>query len=63
MRAVVQRVTSSKVSVDGKTVGEIGKGFNVLLGVVEDDTGENFFGEGLDVGAVGEPAGSFEQGR
>ena len=35
MRAVVQRVTSSKVSVDGKTVGEIGKGFNVLLGVVE----------------------------
>lgn len=40
MRAVVQRVTSSKVSVDGKIVGEIGKGFNVLLGVVEGDTGE-----------------------
>ena len=40
MRAVVQRVTSSKVSVDGKTVGEIGKGFNVLLGVVEGDTDE-----------------------
>lgn len=40
MRAVVQRVTSSKVSVDGKTVGEIGKGFNVLLGVVEGDTNE-----------------------
>ena len=38
MRAVVQRVTSSKVSVDGKTVGEIG--FNVLLGVVEGDTDE-----------------------
>ena len=33
MRAVVQRVTSSKVSVDGK-------GFNVLLGVVEGDTDE-----------------------
>lgn len=40
MRAVVQRVTSSKVSVDGNTVGEIGKGFNVLLGVVEGDTDE-----------------------
>lgn len=40
MRAVVQRVTSSKVSADGKTVGEIGKGFNVLLGVVEGDTDE-----------------------
>ena len=40
MRAVVQRVTSSKVSVDGKTVVEIGKGFNVLLGVVEGDTDE-----------------------
>lgn len=40
MRAVVQRVTSSKVSVGGKTVGEIGKGFNVLLGVVEGDTDE-----------------------
>ena len=40
MRAVVQRVTSSKVSVDVKTVGEIGKGFNVLLGVVEGDTDE-----------------------
>lgn len=40
MRAVIQRVTSSKVSVDGKTVGEICKGFNVLLGVVEGDTDE-----------------------
>lgn len=40
MRAVVQRVTSSKVSVNGKTVGEIGKGFSVLLGVVEGDTDE-----------------------
>lgn len=40
MKAVVQRVTSSKVCVAGKTVGEIGKGFNVLLGVVEGDTDE-----------------------
>ena len=37
MRAVVQRVLSSSVSVGGKTVGKIGKGFNVLLGVCEGD--------------------------
>lgn len=38
MRAVVQRVSSSKVVVDGKVVGEIGKGFNVLLGISKEDT-------------------------
>lgn len=38
MRAVVQRVSSSKVSVDGVVKGDVGKGFNVLLGVTEDDT-------------------------
>lgn len=38
MRAVVQRVTSSSVSVDGKVVGKIGKGMNVLVGVGEGDT-------------------------
>ncbi len=38
MKAVVQRVKRADVVVDGKTVGEIGKGFLVLLGVVEGDT-------------------------
>ena len=38
MKAVVQRVTSSKVSVDGELKGSCGKGFNVLLGVQDDDT-------------------------
>jgi D-tyrosyl-tRNA(Tyr) deacylase len=33
MRAVVQRVLRAKVSVDGKTVGEIGRGMLVLLAV------------------------------
>ncbi len=37
MRAVVQRVSSAGVKVDGETVGEIGKGLVVFLGVTEDD--------------------------
>jgi len=38
MRAVVQRVKSSKVEVSGKVVSEIGFGLNVLLGICEGDT-------------------------
>jgi len=38
MRAVVTRVDSARVTVDGETVGEIGKGFLVLLGVSVEDT-------------------------
>lgn len=38
MKAVIQRVTNAKVTVDGEVTGEIGKGFLVLLGVTEDDT-------------------------
>jgi D-tyrosyl-tRNA(Tyr) deacylase len=38
MRAVVQRVTRAKVTVDAKVVGEIEKGLVVLLGVARDDT-------------------------
>ena len=38
MRAVVQRVLQSDVSVNGQAVGEISKGLNVLLGVVDGDT-------------------------
>ena len=41
MRAVVQRVISSKVEVDGKVIGSIGKGLNVLLGISREDTGED----------------------
>lgn len=40
MRAVVQRVTEAKVDVDGVTVGSIGKGFLVLLGVGQNDSEE-----------------------
>ncbi|SFE18249.1 D-aminoacyl-tRNA deacylase [Peptostreptococcus sp. D1] len=37
MRAVVQKVTASNVSVDGEVVGKINSGLLVLLGVGEDD--------------------------
>ena len=37
MRAVVQRVTEARVEIDGETIGEIGAGFLVLLGVARDD--------------------------
>ena len=38
MRAVIQRVTRARVTVDGAIVGEIGKGLVVLLGVAREDT-------------------------
>lgn len=38
MRAVLQRVSAARVAVAGKTVGEIGKGLLVLLGVEQGDT-------------------------
>ena len=37
MRAVVQRVTKASVTVDGETVGAIGKGVMILLGVTHTD--------------------------
>jgi D-tyrosyl-tRNA(Tyr) deacylase len=37
VRAVVQRVLSASVTVDGETVGEIGPGLLVYLGVTHDD--------------------------
>ncbi|MEM6346846.1 MAG: D-aminoacyl-tRNA deacylase [Bacteroidota bacterium] len=38
MRVVIQRVQHSKVVVEGETVGQIGAGLMVLLGVTHDDT-------------------------
>lgn len=38
MRAVVTRVASASVTIDGKINGQIGRGFLVLLGVGPDDT-------------------------
>lgn len=38
MKAVIQRVKHAMVEVDGKTVGSVGEGYMILLGVVEGDT-------------------------
>lgn len=41
MRAVVQRVSKASVEVQGRTVGAVGPGLLVLLGVGRDDTEED----------------------
>ena len=38
MRAVLTRVKSASVTVDGKVIGKIGPGFLILLGVTHEDT-------------------------
>jgi D-tyrosyl-tRNA(Tyr) deacylase len=38
MKALLQRVTSASVTVDGETVGKIGHGLVVFIGVANDDT-------------------------
>lgn len=38
MRAVIQRVRRADVSVNGETIGQIGAGFLVLLGISPEDT-------------------------
>ena len=40
MKFVIQRVTSADVKVNGETLGEIEKGFMVLIGVSDSDTKE-----------------------
>ena len=37
MKAVIQRVSEASVKVDGKIVGEIGKGLMLLIGIDEQD--------------------------
>lgn len=38
MRAVLTRVREASVVIDGQTVGQIGRGFLILLGISPDDT-------------------------
>ena len=40
MRIVIQRVSRASVTVDGETVGKIGKGFLLLIGAADTDTEE-----------------------
>lgn len=41
MRFVIQRVKSSRLEVDGELISEIGRGYNVFLGVTKGDSMEN----------------------
>lgn len=41
MKFVIQRVLESSVTVDGQVIGQIGKGFLVLIGAGQNDTKEN----------------------
>ena len=41
MRAILTRVNSASVTIDGQVVGQIGKGFLILLGVGPNDTPEH----------------------
>ena len=41
MKALLQRVTSAQVSVKGETVGKIGYGLVVFIGVANEDTAED----------------------
>lgn len=38
MKAVIQRVSHASVTVDGELISKIGKGYLILLGVMDDDT-------------------------
>lgn len=40
MKLVIQRVLNASVKVDDKIIGEIGKGYMVLIGIAETDTKE-----------------------
>ena len=42
MRAVLTRVNSASVTIDGEVVGKIGKGFLILLGVGPEDTEKEY---------------------
>jgi D-tyrosyl-tRNA(Tyr) deacylase len=64
MRAVVQRVLRARVVVGGETVGAIGRGLCVLLGVAADDTmaeAERLAGKLARLRIFENEAGKFDQ--
>lgn len=49
MRFLIQRVSSASVAVEGRTIGKIGRGFLVFVGISQSDT--------MDAGHSGNPDG------
>lgn len=41
MKAIIQRVSQSSVTVDKQTIGKINNGLNILLGIHKEDSEEN----------------------
>lgn len=41
MRALIQRVSRASVSIEGEIHGEIGNGLTILLGICEEDNGDD----------------------
>lgn len=65
MRAVVQRVSQSKVEVDGEVLGEINNGLMVFLGVEEGDTEQDMVylaGKIVGLRIFEDPAGKMNLG-
>jgi D-tyrosyl-tRNA(Tyr) deacylase len=52
MRAIIQRVTSASVSVDGIIIASIDAGLMILLGVGPEDSGDNALQLARKVGAL-----------
>jgi D-tyrosyl-tRNA(Tyr) deacylase len=64
MRAVVQRVARARVVVAGRSVGTIGAGLCVLLGVARDDddeTADRLAGKVARLRVFGDEAGRFDR--
>lgn len=62
MRALIQRVTEARVSVEAQVVGEIGAGYLILLGVGHDDTpaeAEQLAGKIVNLRLFSDEAGKF----
>ncbi|MDE7293191.1 MAG: D-tyrosyl-tRNA(Tyr) deacylase [Oscillospiraceae bacterium] len=52
MRTVIQRVNFARVRVDGKIVGEIGKGFLILAGFTDGDSEESCIKAAKKIGGL-----------